>query len=61
MYFVVDKWSKNGGVLIVGYEMFRLLTTKVTLPRPKRSRKKNPDPVVIDLEEEEKTKELLKS
>jgi hypothetical protein len=45
----------------VGYEMFRLLTTKVTNVRPKRSRKKNADPVVIDVEEEEKTKELLKS
>lgn len=28
----VQNWSRTGGALIIGYEMFRLMTTKKNLP-----------------------------
>ena len=41
--------------------MYRLLTTKRILTKPKRTGRRNAEqPVVIDLEEEECNKELLK-
>lgn len=55
-----------GGVLLLGYEMYRLLTTKRVLAKPRRGAAKKvttpsaPEPVVIDLEEEECNKTLLK-
>ena len=42
----------------MGYEMYRLLTSKkVAVSRPKKS--KGSDPVLIDLVEEEKNTELM--
>ena len=42
----------------MGYEMYRLLTSRRTLaPRPKKSKKNE----VIDLEEEDRNKERLAS
>jgi len=63
--FVTAEWQAMGGVLLVGYEMYRLLTTKRVLAKPKRTGRKAAaamaGPMIIDLEEEDCNQELLKS
>ena len=65
---IVQNWSETGGALIIGYEMFRLLVTKknpqanastksTSLSRTMISRPATP--VIVDLEEEEKTFETM--
>ena len=56
--FTSAKWATDGGCLLMGYEMYRLLTSKRTLA-PKSKKKKKDD--VIDVEEEDKNKERLAS
>ncbi|XP_018428605.1 PREDICTED: helicase ARIP4 [Nanorana parkeri] len=58
---VVNDWVTDGGVLLMGYEMFRLLSLKksFTVGRKKRS-KKATGPVIIDLDEEDRQQEMLK-
>lgn len=38
---IVQNWSQTGGVLIIGYEMFRLLTTKKSTSQTNQSVNKN--------------------
>ena len=53
---VVLKWKETGGVLLMGYELFRLLATK----KQRKKRKKKADPhICIDLEEEDVEKAHL--
>lgn len=52
---ILEKWTKDGGVLLMGYEMYRLLSTRVA--RNGR-RRKNVSSEVIDLDEEDRNKEL---
>lgn len=58
---VVEDWSRDGGVLLMGYEMYRLLSLKKSFVagRKKRS-KKTAGSDVIDLDEEDRQQELLK-
>ncbi|KAM3914775.1 helicase ARIP4 [Leptodactylus fuscus] len=58
---VVNDWVSDGGVLLMGYEMYRLLSLKksFTVGRKKRS-KKAAGPVIIDLDEEDRQQEMLK-
>ncbi|XP_017266885.1 helicase ARIP4 isoform X2 [Kryptolebias marmoratus] len=58
---VVEEWSRDGGVLLMGYEMYRLLSLKKSFVagRKKRS-KKAAGPDVINLDEEDQQQELLK-
>lgn len=58
---VVEEWARDGGVLLMGYEMYRLLSLKKSYAagRKKKS-KKAMGPVVIDVDEEDRQQELLK-
>ncbi|KAM4737933.1 helicase ARIP4-like isoform 2-T2 [Anableps anableps] len=58
---VVEDWSRDGGVLLMGYEMYRLLSLKKSFVtgRKKRS-KKTEGPDIINLDEEDRQQELLK-
>ena len=55
---VIFQWEANGGVLLMGYELFRLLATKTQ--RKKRKRKAQ-QPLCVDLEEEDRERNLLDS
>ncbi|KAM9799888.1 helicase ARIP4 [Syngnathus typhle] len=58
---VVEDWSQNGGVLLMGYEMYRLLTMKKSFVTGKKRKSKKPvGPVIIDLDEEDRQQELMK-
>ena len=50
-------------MLLLGYEMYRLLikTRGVPIKSRRASKKTNSEPVVIDIEEEEVNKEIIKS
>ncbi|XP_015686323.1 helicase ARIP4-like, partial [Protobothrops mucrosquamatus] len=58
---VVTDWVTDGGVLLMGYEMYRLLSLKKSfaMGRKKKS-KKQTGPVIIDVDEEDRQQELLK-
>ncbi|XP_059188320.1 helicase ARIP4-like isoform X2 [Centropristis striata] len=58
---VVEDWARDGGVLLMGYEMYRLLSLKKSfVSGRKKKSKKTSGPVVIDLDEEDRQQELLK-
>ncbi|KAF3696640.1 Helicase ARIP4 [Channa argus] len=58
---VVEDWARDGGVLLMGYEMYRLLSLKKNLMAGrKKKNKKTTGPVVINLDEEDRQQELLK-
>ena len=57
---MIEEWHKLGGVLLMGYELYR----QPALKKPKKPKKKkdpnNPNSDnVIDIEEEDKNKDLL--
>ncbi|XP_078595278.1 helicase ARIP4-like isoform X2 [Branchiostoma floridae x Branchiostoma japonicum] len=58
---LIEKWFKTGGVLLMGYEMYRLLISKkIMLTNNKKRRGKQPkDMEVIDLEEEDTNLAIL--
>ena len=51
------EWRRVGGVLLMGYELYRQLANKK--PRKRKAKKKAAGPECIDIEEEDKTKCLL--
>lgn len=58
---VVEEWSRGGGVLLMGYEMYRLLSMKKSFVMGKKRKTKKPvGPVIIDLDEEDRQQELMK-
>lgn len=58
---VVEDWAQDGGVLLMGYEMYRLLSLKKSfVAGRKKKSKKTMGPATIDLDEEDRQQELLK-
>ncbi|TNN84328.1 Helicase ARIP4 [Liparis tanakae] len=58
---VVEEWSRDGGVLLMGYEMYRLLSMKKSFVMGKKRKSKKPaGPIIIDLDEEDRQQELMK-
>ncbi|XP_068182389.1 helicase ARIP4-like isoform X2 [Antennarius striatus] len=58
---VVEDWARDGGVLLMGYEMYRLLSLKKSfVSGRKKKSKKMTGSFVINLDEEDKQQELLK-
>ncbi|XP_031705575.1 helicase ARIP4 [Anarrhichthys ocellatus] len=58
---VVEEWSRDGGVLLMGYEMYRLLSMKKSFVTGKKRKSKKPaGPIIIDLDEEDRQQELMK-
>ncbi|XP_059800431.1 helicase ARIP4 isoform X2 [Hypanus sabinus] len=58
---VINEWSTDGGMLLMGYEMYRLLSLKKSFVSGRRKKtKKSTGPVIIDLDEEDRQQELLK-
>ncbi|CAB1336294.1 unnamed protein product [Coregonus sp. 'balchen'] len=58
---VIYDWSRDGGVLLMGYEMYRLLSLKKSFVAGRKKKSKKPQgPVVIDLDKEDRQQELLK-
>ena len=59
------EWNEVGGVLLMGYEMYRLLSSRrMYTPKPKKKKKKavegGKDQLeVIDVDEEDKNKNLM--
>nr|XP_022335587.1 helicase ARIP4-like [Crassostrea virginica] len=58
---VIGEWYSKGGVLLMGYEMYRLLSSRKGHMADVKVRKKktSASPMVIDVDEEDKNKELL--
>ena len=55
---LTEDWCTKGGVLLMGYEMYRLLSSRRGhIAKPKRSKKG--ETLVIDVEEEDKNRGLL--
>lgn len=58
---VVEDWTGDGGVLLMGYEMYRLLSLKKSFVTGRKRKSKKPaGPVIIDLDEEDRQQELMK-
>ncbi|XP_043078487.1 helicase ARIP4 isoform X1 [Puntigrus tetrazona] len=58
---VVEDWTRDGGVLLMGYEMYRLLSLKKSFVTGRKRKSKKPaGPVIIDLDEEDRQQELMK-
>ncbi|XP_027026818.1 helicase ARIP4-like isoform X1 [Tachysurus fulvidraco] len=58
---VVEAWYRDGGVLLMGYEMYRLLSLKKSfvIGRTKKNSKLH-ERVIIDVDKEDHQKELMK-
>lgn len=58
---VVEDWTRGGGVLLMGYEMYRLMSLKKSFVTGRKRKSKKPaGPVIIDLDEEDRQQELMK-
>lgn len=69
-FYCLGLWNKTGGVLLMGYELYRILamstpcmaSNKCAPPKKKKSANSNTnsqEPEIIDLEEEEKNMDFL--
>lgn len=58
---MVEEWTRDGGVLLMGYEMYRLLSLKKSFVTGRKRKSKKPvGPIIIDLDEEDRQQELMK-
>ncbi|GAA6082495.1 helicase ARIP4 [Tachysurus ichikawai] len=58
---VIEEWTRDGGMLLMGYEMYRLLSLKKSFVTGRKRKSKKPaGPIIIDLDEEDRQQELMK-
>lgn len=58
---VVEDWQRDGGVLLMGYEMYRLLSLKKSFVTGRKKKSTKPhEPVIIDVEKEDHQQQLMK-
>ena len=56
---VITNWRDEGGVLLMGYELFRLLAGTKAQQRKKKISKARKKPVCVDIEEEDREKDIM--
>jgi RAD54-like protein 2 len=55
---VIETWQREGGVLLMGYELYRQMAMRKQRKKRVAAKKKN-GPVCIDIEEEDRDKDML--
>ena len=57
---VIEEWRRDGGVLLMGYELYRQLANKRQRKKKRTAAaRRNNDPECIDIEEEDRAKDML--
>jgi RAD54-like protein 2 len=56
---VIQEWAKGGGVLLIGYELYRQLSLKRPNKANSKKRRRKHQDEVVDVDEDDKNKALL--
>jgi RAD54-like protein 2 len=56
---VIQEWSKGGGVLLIGYELYRQLSLKRPNKTNSKKKRRKPQDEVVDVDEDDKNKAML--
>jgi RAD54-like protein 2 len=59
LFQVIQEWSKGGGVLLIGYELYRQLSLKRPNKANSKKRRRKHQDDVVDVDEDDKNKALL--
>ena len=56
---VIQEWAKGGGVLLIGYELYRQLSLKRPNKSNTKKRRRKLQEEVVDVDEDDRNKALL--